>query len=540
MSSTRTSSLHTRRYAAAALACALAAVTFIFGTDGVGQAERGGSRADSTIRYEPPADARAKPAKGGKKKPKQPNIVVVSTDDQARSTVLPESMPKLFNLIRPRGTTFTRFAVTTPLCCPSRASYLTGAYGHNNGVLHNFYPALREKKNVLPTWLQRAGYQTAHVGKFLNSYEQGKLGPRAVAPGWDLWFTQLEKRRYYNWEASKNGKRVRFGNDDDDHATAVTTDFAVRWMKRFARKRDPFYLQVDYYAPHTSTGRDRRCASSPVPEPRDERRFDDAALPSPPNFNEADVSDKPQKVRERSPLTLDDRATIGRRYRCGLESVYGVDRGMGKIFRTLKKQKELNNTVFVYMSDNGYFYGEHRIIKGKPEPYEENVNVPLTIVVPPKYRDRAATVPTSAAPVANIDLAPTLLELARAKPCRKKGVCRTMDGRSLMPLLNGEGGFPSSRPIGLEVKACEYGGAREDNYVYIERYARQGGECVRTETELYDLDEDPYQLDNLVPAPPVGPVADRLERMRELTDRLSDCSGIEGRDRPPASGNYCP
>jgi arylsulfatase A-like enzyme len=541
MSSTRTPSLRTRRITAAGLACALVALVLLVGSD-AGRAERGGPGGDSSMQLAPglaPADAAAKPGKGGKGKPKKPNIVVVVTDDQALSTVLPESMPHLFNQIRPRGTTFDRYSVTTPLCCPSRAGYMTGTYGHNNGVLRNHYPDLREKKNVLASWLQRAGYTTAHIGKFLNDYEKGKLGPAAVAPGWDKWFTELEKRRYYNWKASKNGKVVRFGNDDNDHVTSVTTDYAVRWAKQLSKKKDPFYLQVDYYAPHVSTGRDKRCGSAPVPEPRDERRFDDHSLPTPPSFNEADVSDKPQDIRERPQLTLDDRATIERRYRCTLESVFGVDRGMGKIFNALKRRKELNDTVFVYTSDNGYFYGEHRIVKGKPDPYDENLRMPLTIVVPPKYLGGADPVPVSSAPVANIDLAPTLMDLARGKPCRRRGVCRTFDGRSLMPILDGEGGFPNDRAIGIEIEGCQYRGVRQGDYVYIEHSDMENGECVRTDTELYDLSKDPWQLDNLFPAPPLSPTSNVIQRMHDLTVRLEDCSGIEGRDPAPASGHYC-
>jgi arylsulfatase A-like enzyme len=517
MSSMRTSSLRTRRLTAAGLACALGLLVFLVAGSGVGQAERGG-------------------AKG---KPKKPNIVVVVTDDQARSTILPETMPNLFSQVRPRGTTFDRYSVVTPLCCPSRAAYMTGSYGHNNGVLRNHYPDLRQKKNVLSSWLQRAGYTTAHVGKFLNDYEKGKLGAAAVAPGWDMWFTELEKRRYYNWKASKNGKVVRFGNDDDDHVTSVTTDYAVRWAKRLAKKKDPFYLQVDYYAPHVSTGRDKRCGAAPVPEPRDEHRFDDHSLPAPPSFNEADVSDKPQDIRERPQLTLDDRATIERRYRCTLESVYGVDRGMGKIFNALKRRKELDDTVFVYTSDNGYFYGEHRIVKGKPDPYEENVRMPLTIVVPPKYLGGARPVPVSDSPVANIDLAPTLMELARGKPCRRAGVCRTFDGRSLVPVIDGEGGFPNDRAIGIEIEGCQYRGVRQGDYVYIEHSAMENGQCVRTDTELYDLSKDPWQLDNLFPAPPLSQTANVIQRMHDLTVRIEDCQGIEGRDPAPASGHYC-
>jgi len=302
-------------------------------------------------------------------KMEQPNIVLIQTDDQSPTTMIPEAMPNLFGLLAPRSTYFSDYVVTTPLCCPSRATLMTGQYGHNNGVLRNFYPDLKQKRNVLPAWLQYAGYNTAHVGKFLNSYEQGDLGPAAVAPGWDLWFTELEKRRYYNWKASKNGKVRHYGFDDDDHVTRVTSDFATRWTKRLVKKPDPFFMQVDYYAPHTSTGRDTRCASGPVPEPIDEHRFDSYPLPIPPNFNEEDVSDKPGKVQDRPLVDADAALAIERRYRCTLEALYGVDRALGRIYRGVERKGELNQTVFIFTSDNGFFYGEHRIAKCKPDPY---------------------------------------------------------------------------------------------------------------------------------------------------------------------------
>lgn len=271
MASTSTSSARTRRLAVAVALCAL-----ISGLIALTAGAQPGHAQDHAPLAKP-----GKGGKGGKTNYKQPNIVVIVTDDQAKSTVIPEAMPNLFTRLMPRGTTFSDYVVTTPLCCPSRAAYMTGQYGHNNGILRNVYGDLIQKRNVLPAWLKYAGYNTAHVGKFLNGYEQGKLGPAAVAPGFDLWFTELEKRRYYNWKASKNGKIRHYGTDDNDHVTKVTSDFAVRWTKRLARKKDPFYMQVDYYAPHTSTGRDTRCASSPVPEPVDEHRFDAYPLPTP-------------------------------------------------------------------------------------------------------------------------------------------------------------------------------------------------------------------------------------------------------------------
>lgn len=472
------------------------------------------------------------------KRPETPNILLITTDDQSLRTVIPEAMPNLFSRLMPRATNFTDYIVTTPLCCPSRATILTGQYGHNNGVLRNFYPDLKQQQNVLPAWLQRAGYNTAHVGKYLNSYEANEGGPAAVAPGWDLWFTTLEKRRYYNWKASKNGKVRHYGYDDDDHVTTVTSDFAVRWTKRLSRKKDPFYMQVDYYAPHTSTGRDTRCSTAAVPEPEDEGRFDFFPVPRPPNYNEEDVSDKPSTVRDRTEVTPEEAANIDRRFRCTLESVYGVDRGIGRLLDELKRRKELDDTVIIFTSDNGFFYGEHRIPKGKPSPYEENLRMPFTMYVPPKFRDRADLVDSTNAPVANIDVAPTMLDLAEAEPCRTKRLCRTMDGRSMMPLVDGTGGWPNPRAIGIELGACEYRGVRYERQVYFQ-YAgeTEAGGCTDVQgTELYSLEDDPYQLFNLAT---LDQYDTREAQLRALTNQMSICSGIANRDPEPASGQYC-
>jgi len=489
-----------------------------------------------TVAGDQQAVAAKKPPRGAEKL-EEPNIVVITTDDQAPRTQTPESMPNLYAELVPIGTQFTDYIVTTPLCCPSRATLLTGQYGHNNGVLRNFYPDLKQQANVLPAWLQRGGYNTAHVGKFLNAYEANEGGAAAVAPGWDLWFTQLEKRRYYNWKASKNGKVRHFGNGDNEHATAVTNDFATRWTKRLARKKAPFFMQVDHYAPHTSTGRDTRCASGPVPEPIDEHRFDLYEVPQLPNFNEEDVSDKPPRTRDRTVLTEEEILNIERRYRCTLESLYGVDRGIGEIIRVLKERRELNQTVIIFASDNGFFYGEHRIAKGKPSPYEENIHLPLTMYVPPKYRARADQTTTTSAPVANIDVVPTILDLADADPCRSKRICRVLDGRSMMPLLDGTGGWPNPRAIGIELGECDYRGVRYAGQVYFQYSSEQQYEsCQPIGTEFYDLVDDPFQLDNLAP---LAQHADNVSTLQKLTDDLSDCAGIKGRDPKPESRHYC-
>jgi len=485
---------------------------------------------------------RATAALGDPLAPPPPNVILIMTDDQPASTVTPVAMPNLTQLMIAQGSSFNDYVVTTPLCCPSRATTVTGEYGHNNGVLRNDYADLIGKSNVLPAWLQRAGYNTAHIGKFMNGYGSFAGGQAEVAPGWDLWFTQFENKAFYNWKASKNGKTVTYGEEDSDHLTEVTNKRATIWTKKLAKKPEPFYMQLDYYAPHGANGRDRRCLAGPVPAPRDEGLFDSQPLPEPPNFNEADVSDKPDFIKNRpliGPVTLEQTT---RRYRCTLESLRSVDRGIGKIYRKVERQGELDRTVFIFTSDNGYFFGEHRIDRAKEQPYDENLRMPLTILAPPAYRGGAPAVPSVDGLAANIDLAPTILDLADADPCRRSGKCRQMDGRSLMPLLDGSGGWPAGREVLIELNDCRYRGIRSERQMYFEHGSGPlptNAKCMPTAVEHYDLDDDPYQLENIYPAPRRSPDGKLELELQQRMATLGLCAGIAGRDPVPDSGTYC-
>ncbi len=248
----------------------------------------------------------------------------------------------------------------------------------------------------------------------------------------------------------------------------------------------------------------------------------------------------PSFIRDRPKLTGEDIDTITEHYRCTLESLYGVDRGIGEIFDAVRAEGELNRTVFVFTSDNGYFFGEHRIPKGKPYPYEENIHMPLTIRVPPRYRGDAPLVTTSDAPVANIDVAPTLLELAGATPCIRADRCRTLDGRSLLPAIEGTAGLPDTRGIALERSSCDFRGVRWDQKLYISYSAAGTAGCVPGEAEMYDLDDDPFQLDDLLPAT-AGTANEELRRkLARKMRRLGSCQGIRHRDpQPPPGINFC-
>jgi N-acetylglucosamine-6-sulfatase len=487
--------------------------------------------------------------------PNRPNIILIRTDDQTLKQLNVDTMPKTMRLLAGQGTTFTDSIVTTPLCCPSRAAVLTGQYGHNNGVLSNNpgYPALKQKGNTLPVWLHRAGYRTAHVGKYLNHYSETARHPTDVAPGWDQWVTALDEEgpRYYDYSLSDNGRLVRYGQHDRDYVTRVLNRAAVRLIGAYTPGKRPLYLQLDQRAPHKSTGPSRgRCKHSlPQPDPRDIRRFAQLPLPTPPSFNEADVSDKPSFIRDRPQL---DQAAIDRMrltYQCALASLREVDRGTAAIYRALKSTGELGRSVIIFTSDNGFYYGEHRLRTGKAPPYEESIRVPLVIRIPSKYRRGARRIPKISEPVANLDLAPTILRLAHADPCRSNRRCRTMDGRSLLALLSGDTTrWPDDRGLLVELNqhagrsagVCTYQGVRAGDQIfteYSEITDQATGACEpASERELYELGSDPYELDNLADTP-----AHRVEQLQlsNRLDQLRDCAGIAGRDHHVNGRPFC-
>jgi N-acetylglucosamine-6-sulfatase len=496
-----------------------------------------------------PASANAQASSG----PKKPNIVLITTDDQTLSSYTPSVMPNTTRLLANKGTTFTDAIVTTPLCCPSRASIITGQYAHNHGITSNRlnYQALEEKDNTLPVWLDRAGYQTAHVGKYLNGYENAVGSPTEVAPGWDLWFTTLGSTRYYDYDVSANGRLRHFRDRDKDYVTRVINRKAKTLIRRLTPKKAPLYLQVDQRAPHTETLVDSggRCGGRAVPDRADRDLFEDAPLPQPPSFNELDVSDKPSFIQSRLPLTAPKIKKLTKRHSCELAALRAVDQGVEKIVKTLKKTGELEKTVIAFISDNGFFTGEHRIGAGKIYPYEEGIRVPMLMRVPERYRGGAPRIPEVTAPVANVDLAPTFLELAGGvNPCQGGGACRVMDGRSLVGPLRGAG-FPADRALVTEFDVgnntaqedglCRYSGVRVPGAVYVEYTVDDltGGCDPDLEYELYDLAGDPFQLVNLAEGDP--PLTGLEGELSERLERLRDCAGLAGRDQQVDGRPFC-
>jgi N-acetylglucosamine-6-sulfatase len=466
-----------------------------------------------------------------------PNVIVIQTDDQSLSETSPRTMPNTYRLLGRGGSVLRNYIVTSPDCCPSRASLLTGDYPHNHGVMSNRigYRGLIEPGNMLPVWLRDAGYVTAHLGKFMNKYDGSVPVPGETAPGWDHWFTYVGPDRYYAYQVSVDGELKTFDDRPRDYVGRVLDRHAVTTVDRYIEGPAPLYLQLDERTPHAShsdpTG---RCDPAAVPDPRDYDLIGRTRVPHAPSYNEANVSDKPPFISRLPRLTREDRRKVDRHYACAVAALRGVDRTVGHVFDAVKRAGELDDTVFIFTSDNGLLNGEHRLADTKQYPYEESIRVPMMIRLPGE-----PTPPVVRKPTANIDIAPTILDLAHAAPCAAAGGCRTIDGRSLLPLLTGVGSFPAHRHLLVEFSmhkrlshrgsTCSFAGVwtPKSFYALHDRTVLDPatGVCEPShELEHYDLVGDPYELKNLA-ARPSSAERRRLRRLAVRLSRLRDCAG---------------
>lgn len=439
---------------------------------------------------------------------KAPNIVVVMTDDQAIDTM--RAMPQTRRLLGSAGTTFTNDIVSFPLCCPSRAAFLTGQYAHNNGVRDNGPPdggvGALDQSETLPVWLREAGYDTTFVGKYLNGYgKDANGGPEFIPPGWVNWYalTAGDKTSAYDYDVNEDGKLVHYGTDDADYKTDVMAGLAQQALERSLRKTRPFFLWVATSDPHTDNGLGPNARRNPLPAPRDSGSFKGAEPPMPKSYDEKDVSDKPGWIQELPPLSREQRVDIRTLYVSQLESLGAVDDLVAGLVKKLRDAGELENTIVVFTSDNGFIRGQHRIDSGKSLIYEESIKVPLLMAGP--------GIPSGEVhrePVSNVDLAPTLLQAAGVKP----GLAQ--DGLPMQPLLAGERSRP---PILLEIYGRKDGdvfGVRTADFSYAEH--------TEGFAELYDLRRDPLELENVAGEAEYTGVQKRLAADLE---RLRKCAG---------------
>ena len=251
------------------------------------------------------------------------------TDDQTLEQM--SALPRTRKLIGTQGVKFKRFYVTDPLCCPSRATFLTGQYAHNTGVISNGGPnaldALDED-DTLGVWLQRAGYRTAFVGKYLNGY--GLDDPEQVPPGWSEWRALLEPtaQDYFDYDLNEDGDVTHYGTAPEDYKTRVLGHLAVDAIRHAARGDRPLFLYVGFNAPHAPS----------TPAPRDAGSLEDVSAPRTPAFDEDDLSDKPSFLRDRPPLSANAIARIDDRNQRALESLAEVDRQVGQDRRRAARQ----------------------------------------------------------------------------------------------------------------------------------------------------------------------------------------------------------
>lgn len=449
--------------------------------------------------------------------PTRPNIVVIMTDDQTAESV--RVMPGVRSSLATAGTTFDRAYASTALCCPSRATLFTGQYMHNHGVLGNRPPeggyGRLDTRNYLPGWLQAAGYHTIHIGKFLNRYGQDNP-PTEVPAGWSEWYASvdLSTYRYTGYQLNENGRLATYAR----YQTDEYSDRAVEAVGRLAPETAPFFLSVGYLAPHSGAPRepdDPPGLVTPRPAERHRDLYAAAALPRSAAFDEADVSDKPGFIRRLPRISAARRAAIEESYQQRLESLRAVDEGVVRIVGALRTAGELENTLIVFTSDNGFLHGEHRVPYGKVVVYEPSVAVPLIL--------RGPGVPRAARRrqlVVNADLAPTILEAAGATPGR------VQDGRSLFGLLS-DRGLEWGRELLFEgpsgFDAVAFSALRNQRYLYVEYESGA--------SELYDMARDPDQLRSLHREPALAGLRARLAARLAA---LQVCAGAACRTRPPA------
>jgi N-acetylglucosamine-6-sulfatase len=497
----------------------------------------------------------------------RPNILVVMTDDMASTDL--KFMPNVRRLLVEQGTKFEDAVDSFPLCCPARATFITGQYAHNHDVAGNFYPygwyGMKDRGNTVPAWLQKAGYRTELIGKWLNGY--GARDAHGEVPhGFDIWRGLLDVSAYdyFNFVMNRDGtlwswgdssfarKLVRFANIEvipnpgglqgvidkrnevfgpppysywgthkpHDYSPDVTGRVTRRLVYAERNARKPFFIWWAPAAPHredVATTLMGRPGPDPRPAPRYADQSEQYVLPHPPSFNEPDIADKPSNIQDSAPTMSQaqiDQLKLDYQGRAG--SLRAVDDHVARLVDTLQNTGQLKNTLIVFVSDNGWLQGQHRITGDKYLPYEESLRVPFILRGPGVPADQ-----TIHGQVANIDFAPTLIDIAKATPGR------TMDGVSLMPTVRHPGLRPN-RAIELEALAPlfegnipinawdrPYKGVRTDRYTYVV-YQETGDE------ELYDRRTDPYELQNVADAP--GYAAIKAHLAAKLAE-LENCKG---------------
>jgi len=433
------------------------------------------------------------PAAEGADAPARPNVVFVLMDDLRWDDLGCAGHPFVktphIDRIAKEGAYFRNAFATTPLCSPSRASFLTGRYAHAHGIIDNTDRSAASHRLVtFPRLLREAGYATAFIGKWHMGVDDS---PR---PGFDHWISMKGQGAYFDPELNVDGARVQAKG----YATDVLTERALAFLRRPHAK--PFLLYLAHKAVHPSLAqRADGSVSDPkggtfIPAERHKHLYAGAPVPHRPNVGKPPEG-KPALLRQLAglPLLGPDTGTDDEAVRNRLRMLASAEEGVGQILRALEEARRLDDTLVVFTSDHGYFYGEHGLSVERRLAYEEAIRIPLLLRYPRRVKPGTVLDPL----VLSIDLAPTVLELAGA------AVPKDLHGRSLLPLLRGDAaGWRRaflvehfSDTVFPRVAKMGYQAVRTERWKYF-RYTELEGM-----DELYDLRADPYELKNVVREP---------------------------------------
>jgi arylsulfatase A-like enzyme len=428
-----------------------------------------------------------------------PNIVFILTDDLATNLV--DYMPNVQQLMKD-GTTFNNYYVSNSLCCPSRSSIFTGKYPHNTGVFTNTFAEDKghldggfgafnlneDQYHTFPLALQRAGYKTAMMGKYLNGYNPYDTdtpyrkppcwppGPACVGWGWDEWVVAGDGYPEFIYDLNHNNTKPfeHHGIDPDDYMTDVLKKHALGFIDAQAKSATPFFIEIATFAPH-----------SPYrPAYRDETKFPDAKVPQTDAYcpEPKKLTDPPDWLKDVPECSAQLKAAMDDEFRLRAQSVQAVDQMIGEITAQLKSLKIDKNTYIVFSSDNGLHMGDYGLAPGKMTPFDIDINVPLVVVGPGVQKQVVTKI------AQNVDLAPTFTDIAKVAGSADDPT--EPDGHSLLPLLQGttppvwrttalvehhgppdDPTDPDAEPKGpSRANPPNYEALRGDNFLYVEYY----------------------------------------------------------------------
>jgi arylsulfatase A-like enzyme len=433
-----------------------------------------------------PADAKKKK----KKRDPRPNILIVMTDDQRRDTL--EVMPAVRHWFQEHGRTFPNTYNATPLCCPDRATVMTGRYAHNHRVVDLQSHHSLDHTTTLQYLLGRAGYRTAIVGKYFNGWPYG-MDP----PFFDRW--AILRGGYFDRKFAVDGKKKVIHRYTTDYLAARSKFY----LRKFERKDNkPWLMYVTPTAPHEPFSPAVRHASAPVPE-----------WEPGPNVGEVDKTDKPPYVQDAG--GTEEGGEHLRREQ--LRTLMAVDEMVDRVIRALGELRERRRTLVIFTSDNGFFWAEHGL-GDKRLPYEEGNQIPLLMRWPGRVKKGGVDRRMASA----ADIAPTVLEAAGVAPS-----FAPIDGRSLLGPDVRSRLFMEYFVDSVAPAIPPWASTRTKDVWYTEYYADDGSVEFR---EYYDLEEDPYQLRNLLgdADPTNDPPQDELDDLEAQLAHDRTCSGTTG------------